>query len=408
MVALVGAAVAACPSACGGRIAEDASISPDKSSAEGGSGDGSTEGAELAQGGTSETGDKKPTRIAAGDSFTCASGTSAIECWGLNSDGQLGSGSAVNCDVPAIVSHPIQRPKRLVAGCNHTCALVSDVVSCWGNNKYGQLGVDWNLLKSSSVPATPVALSGPASDIAIGTYHSCAVVRGDVYCWGGNVFKQLGASTMGDTWLPVVVKGMPSIVSEIAANTNLTCALASGSVYCWGDNSEGQLGDAVVGQPETAIRIQGLALSATAVAVAREHACALLHDGTLACWGKNDRGQLGNGSFEASRRPVTVKGGYSNVSAVSCGHSHCCLIASGKVACWGAGASGELGGSFTDSATPRAVNFSTGYQATHVSAGGNHSCAIVGQELYCWGGNESGQLGNRTTTDSATPVLVSL
>jgi alpha-tubulin suppressor-like RCC1 family protein len=37
-----------------------------------------------------------------------------------------------------------------------------------------------------------------------------------------------------------------------------------------------------------------------------DHACAVLDDGSLYCWGRNDLGQLGDGSGEAKRLPERV------------------------------------------------------------------------------------------------------
>src|SRR5690349_13090659 len=44
------------------------------------------------------------------------------------------------------------------------------------------------------------------------------------------------------------------------------------------------------------------------VAAGTGHACALLRDGSVRCWGKNDLGQLGDGTRTSKSRPVGVAG----------------------------------------------------------------------------------------------------
>jgi alpha-tubulin suppressor-like RCC1 family protein len=62
--------------------------------------------------------------------------------------------------------------------------------------------------------------------------------------------------------------------------------------------------------------------TATAVAGGSSHVCALLGDGSLKCWGLNNRGQLGNGTTTNSTTPVAVPGIVGTVQAVSCGGAH--------------------------------------------------------------------------------------
>jgi alpha-tubulin suppressor-like RCC1 family protein len=70
-----------------------------------------------------------------------------------------------------------------------------------------------------------------------------------------------------------------------------------------------------------------------------EHACVLTAASGVACWGRNDEGQLGNGSAGAAFRsgtPVPVTGLSSGVVAVVTGYNHACaLTTGGAVKCWG-------------------------------------------------------------------------
>ena len=46
--------------------------------------------------------------------------------------------------------------------------------------------------------------------------------------------------------------------------------------------------------------------------------------GTVACWGLNNNGQLGDGTNTQRRTPVTVGAGLSGVTSVAAGAEHNC------------------------------------------------------------------------------------
>jgi hypothetical protein len=87
------------------------------------------------------------------------------------------------------------------------------------------------------------------------------------------------------------------------------------------------------------------------------HACLIRTDGSVWCWGRNDRGQLGDGTRTPRPLPVRV-GGVSNIIAVAAGDTHTCAAEKdGPVWCWGADDSGQLGdsGSGGDRGLPQKV-----------------------------------------------------
>jgi alpha-tubulin suppressor-like RCC1 family protein len=95
--------------------------------------------------------------------------------------------------------------------------------------------------------ATPVVVNGSSAGVAAiasGGDHACAIVNGDVWCWGSNAFGQLGDGTINDSSMPVAVMGLSTSVVALGAGFYHTCALLTGgAVKCWGDDGSGQLAD---------------------------------------------------------------------------------------------------------------------------------------------------------------------
>ncbi len=390
------------------------------------------------------------TAIAAGWDYTCALLASRrVACWGDNFYGELGIGTRTGpqtCVVPSedpdgqtnypcsttpIVVPGLSDVTALAAGEGQTCALLSGgTVVCWGW-MYGQPG---------DVSTTPVAVPGLSgvTALAAGLDYTCALLSGGtVECWGDNSLGSLGdGTTTGPetcsgnpcSTTPVVVQGL-SDVTALAAGGGQTCALLSGgTVACWGYNEYGQIGAGPTSGPQECggnpdpcstmpMPVAGLS-GVTALAAGSSHTCALLSDGTVACWGLNSYGELGDGTStgplagnhndRCSTTPVAVSG-LSGVTAITAGGEYsCALLSDGTVACWGASPLGELGDGTstgpqtcssntnsqpaTCSTTPVAV--SNLRAATAISAGGAHACAVLSRGVVeCWGDNAYGALG---------------
>src|SRR5439155_1017831 len=151
-------------------------------------------------------------------------------------------------------------------------------------------------------------------------YHSCALLGADgtVWCWGRNVDGQLGNGTRAPvdcaqrgvpcgSSTPVQASGITGAVAVIAGGYH-TCALfGDGSAQCWGRNDDGQLGDGTTTRSSTPVRVGGLT-GAAAVTAGFQHTCALLTNATVQCWAPIAYGQRGNGATTGSSTPVTVTG----------------------------------------------------------------------------------------------------
>jgi alpha-tubulin suppressor-like RCC1 family protein len=223
--------------------------------------------------------------MAVGTYFHCALNTEGgVKCYGLNSSGQLGSGTLDDGFVPANVLDlgPSTALSASQSGFFACAVTVAGAAKCWGSNARGQLGND----SSDDAPA-PVAVKGLESGVtrvAAGRDHACALANGKTYCWGDNSHNQLGDGSGLDQKSPIVVAGLPPL-EEIAAGAAHTCGLtASGAVHCWGS--------AESGTPSN-VPYEVIASGVVEIAAGGHHSCALSSDSTLRCWGNDDSGQLG-------------------------------------------------------------------------------------------------------------------
>lgn len=362
---------------------------------------------------------------------TCALLSSGgVQCWGVNTDGQLGHGGTTNSPTPVAVTGLTSGVVAVSTGGGHTCGLLSTgKVQCWGTNYDGQLGIGtFGDDRNRHVPVAVTGLTTAVAALALGNRHSCALLSsGGVVCWGYNGWGQLGnlfaydpGSRNNNQATPVPVNGLSSGVIAIAAGTNYNCAvLATGNVKCWGSNWCGQLGNGGIiqrGQPSyydlstSPVSVIGLSSGAVAVAAGDCHTCALLSSGGVQCWGDNSDGQLGDGGISLySYIPVTVIGLTSGVATLTTGGRYtCALLVTGAVQCWGYNAWGEVGNGGTENTLTAVSITALSSAVVDLAAGGHHNCALFPDgSVQCWGQNLLGQLGNGTTLDSLTPVLVS-
>jgi alpha-tubulin suppressor-like RCC1 family protein len=142
--------------------------------------------------------------------------------------------------------------------------------------------------------------------------HHCARTPNNVLCWGLNNGGQAGDVSDAGTVPGAVGFGITAALA-VAAGSGNSCAIRPDrTLTCWGFNADGQLArPPAPGKfpPTTIERLPGVALAdVVAVAPGFLHVCALLGDGSVWCWGRNARGQLGNGTRTDSFVPVRVQG----------------------------------------------------------------------------------------------------
>lgn len=268
----------------------------------------------------------------------------AVKCWGNNSWGQLGDGTTLGRVIPVDVAGTSADIQAVALGGAHTCALAADGgVQCWGNNHTGALGDGTTTNRLAPVPVG--GLPSGVQALALGMGHSCALTSaGGVLCWGWNQYGQLGDGTTTDRSVPVAVEGLTSGVVAIAAGTQHTCAVTThGDVACWGGNAWHQLGDGTTTDSPVPIHVYGLTSPAKSVAVGTGHSCVVTTGGEVACWGNNAEGELGDGTTTDRPAPVVVAG-LTGVSSVAAGTAHTCVMTSAAaIKCWGSNEYGQVG-----------------------------------------------------------------
>jgi len=241
--------------------------------------------------------------------------------------------------------------------------------------------------------AVSAANATSGKQIAAGGYHSCAIVDdGAIMCWGYNFYGQLGRGSSGDIRLkPARVIGIED-ATHLSLGLYHSCArLRSGGVQCWGKNQNGQLGNGTTTDSASPVEVSGIN-NATSVAVGWRHSCARLSNGRVQCWGTNSVGEVsGNPSGPVQYSvPKTVVEGASEVimenatSITAETGSSCATFVNSGIRCWGI------------NSEPRDVLGDAGILLNATQTSGTCT-TISGGTVRCWGYNEVGQLGNGTT-----------
>jgi len=314
--------------------------------------------------------------------------------WGANSNGELGDGTFTSREEPVpVAASGVLAGKTVIAmapGYYHSLALCSDgTVAAWGIGVYGNLGNG-----STSLSNVPVAVDTTSAMSALsgktvigvtgGNFHCLALCSdGTLAAWGANFAGQLGDGSDTNRSLPVridsgVLAGKK--VVGMAAGTAHSLALCSdGTVAAWGSNFNGQLGNnSAVNQHNRPVEVNAaLGVSAlhgktvTQLTAGGSSSLALCSDGSVAFWG-------GSGGTNGEMVPVTIFTG--SISALAAGDAHWLALTDyGSVFVWGSG---------TGSAVP--IGFSiSGPPAISIAAGFSHSMALLSDgTLFTWGSSQ--------------------
>ncbi|MGE0173993.1 MAG: Ig-like domain repeat protein [Oligoflexales bacterium] len=245
--------------------------------------------------------------------------TTALEvyCWGYD-DATFGAGTGSDEYLWA----PLRKsaleqfdPATLAFGYRHGCGKekTSNNTYCWGVNTSGVLGIG-----SAGGTYTPVLVSGSHvfAEYYVANIHNCArKTNGEVYCWGNNTNGELGDTTIVSKYVPTLVSGGINFAKLAKGDGQAThsCGIStSQDLYCWGDNARGQLGDGtIVDKTAPTLVLDGYKWLEVSTAI--DTTCGITTEYTVYCWGDDRFGNLGNdgvidtvSAFDYFVRPVSL------------------------------------------------------------------------------------------------------
>jgi alpha-tubulin suppressor-like RCC1 family protein len=377
--------------------------------------------------------DNNWSQISAGSDFSLGLKSYGTLCaWGGNWAGQLGDGTTTERHYP-VQTGTASNWNRITAGRNHGLAFKSDgTLWSWGSNIYGQLGDGTTFNRTS-----PVQIGTYTSEITAGSYHSlCINSFGTSLAWGYNAAGQIGdGSGTFEIHSPVIINSPFSetsdktvLIDDGAIYSGITdeqeICITSGSVILTADNNEDGIftgigvtdnanGTATF-DPETAglgshsISYQVDVMYFVNISAGTSHSVGIKSDGTLWAWGRNNYGQLGNGSTNQTSNPVQI-GADTDWSQISAGDNHNLGIKSdGTLWAWGINLDGQLGdGTTINRAYPVQIGSETNW--SQITAGSKHSLGLKSDgTLWAWGVNNDGQLGDGTDISSSSPIQIAV
>jgi alpha-tubulin suppressor-like RCC1 family protein len=234
------------------------------------------------------------------------------------------------------------------------------------------------------------------------------VANGAVYCWGQNDSGQLGSKTLYYSETPIQVPNLWTNATAVGVGSYHSCAIQRRSVVCWGANGSRQVNKRTPDQIASVVTVEDVS-DATSVVGGASHTCAITN-GAAKCWGVSNYGQLGTGEISAmASGPVQVLGLENGVTSISSGENHVCAIVNDQLKCWGDNSLGQLGNAKAPSLalSPSAVYGLSGVTWS-VAGGPDFSCFSFNQQVYCAGSNAHGKLGLDVAIadSSSVPLLV--
>ncbi len=277
-----------------------------------------------------------------------------------------------------------------------------------GSNIFGQIG---GKFKHSETHISTYKFLQPLSSIKVASIssslqHSLLVsTDGVLYSCGSNEHGELGRiAKQHNSFRPI--ESLTQKISQASAGMNFSiCVSDRGEVFSWGKNNDGQLGlhhrEPTRRPKKTKFRLTK-AQRVIQVCAGARHALALCDDARVFAWGSSLQGQLGNGTYVSSDRPLLIEGlTGKGIISIACGEYHnLALSAKHALYGWGGNQFGQLGvGDTKARLRPSEIQSLRVARPTRMFAGSYHTLCISGAgKVFSFGQGHSGQLGHGLDT----------
>jgi alpha-tubulin suppressor-like RCC1 family protein len=235
--------------------------------------------------------------------------------WGCYS----GSGSLDYVFSPVTVAGGGTNWAQVSCGDDHTAAIKTDgTLWTWGVNTSGKLGDGTTTSRLSPGTTAGGGTNWAQVSTAYGFYTAAIKTDGTLWTWGANDYGQLGDGTTTSRRSPGTTAGGGTNWAQVSCGYNHTAAIKTdGTLWTWGVNTSGKLGDGTTTSRSSPGTTAGGGTNWAQVSCGVDHTAAIKTDGTLWTWGRNDYGQLGDGTTTSRSSPGTTAGGGTNWAQVS-------------------------------------------------------------------------------------------
>ena len=348
-------------------------------------------------------------------SETVTAGT--LWTWGYDAYGQLGNGTTTDYSSPIQIG-ALTNWSSIAFG--STMAAIKTDGTLWtcGYNRYGQLGNGTVVYYSS--PIQVGSLTNWSKVSVGGNWITAIKTDGTLWAWGrGSAAGQLGNGTTINYSSPIQIGSLTNWSSVSSSGVAVGAVKTDGTLWTWGYGADGLIGNGTTISYSSPIQVGSLT-NWSKVSMGTWHSAALKTNGTLWSWGLNNWGQLGNGTSVYYSSPIQVGSltTWNDISVGIVGHN-LATKTDGTLWSWGRNHKGQLGnGTTTDYSSPIQVGSLSNWG--YISSGIWESAAIpsstqtvkygqdtyYGNTLWGWGSGQAGALGNSATNNYSSPIQI--
>lgn len=324
-------------------------------------------------------------------SFTIATKTDgSLWAWGDNNRGQLGNDPQTTTYSSPIQVGALTNWKQVAAGYSHSLYVKTDgtLWACGYNYSYGSLGIGSTTALSYgySSPVQVGLLTNWKQVAAAGNFSAAVKTDGTLWTWGGGqtLFNQgmLGNGTFNTSYLSPVQIGSGTSWKQISCGyTHMASLKTDGTLWSWGKNHRGQLGNGTTVYYSSPIQIGSLT-NWKQVSCGQYHTTAIKTDGTLWACGYNNTGNLGNNTVVNYSSPIQIGSLTNWKTAGGIYQSTYAIKTDGTLWACGYNSSGNLGnGTRTDYSSPIQVGLLTNWKSLSLAPYSYHAMAIQAPDL---------------------------